>query len=318
MPDPTTTMKLSVCVVTYNHEKYLAEALDSILMQEVDFPMEIQIGEDRSTDNTLAVCREYEKRYPEIVRLHVNEKNLGYSWNFYRTMERCRGEYVAVLDGDDFWTDPLKLKKQVDFLDTHPEYAMCFSRYYVCDEDSKLGLATGFSGNYDLNDVLTGKCPGTRTVVFRRKYLPVSLPPEYEQITYADHILLALIARHGKIYGLNEPLAAYRMNPESIYTSNPFEMRLQNIIKNYQLMKNVFPDKEQQKAIDTGITNERIKLERFYFFTCRPVKFVVNSVRLFLYDIRYLKTALCKSWIIIGKTGLKVLLGKITLKQAKI
>ncbi len=205
MSDLTTNMKLSVCVVTYNHEKYLAEALDSILMQEVDFPIEIEIGEDRSTDKTLEICRAYEKEYPEIIRLHVNEKNLGYNWNFYRTMEQCRGEYVAVLDGDDLWTDPQKLKKQIDFLDNHPEYSMCFSKYYVCDEDSKLGQVTGFSGDYDLNDVLAGQCPGTRTVVFRKKYFPAVLPDEFEQISYADHILFALIASQGPICGLDEP-----------------------------------------------------------------------------------------------------------------
>jgi len=310
-------MKLSVCVVTYNHEKYLAEALDSILMQEVDFPIEIEIGEDRSTDKTLEICRAYEKEYPEIIRLHVNEKNLGYNWNFYRTMEQCRGEYVAVLDGDDLWTDPQKLKKQIDFLDNHPEYSMCFSKYYVCDEDSKLGQVTGFSGDYDLNDVLAGQCPGTRTVVFRKKYFPAVLPDEFEQISYADHILFALIARQGPIYGLDEPLAAYRMNPESIYSSKTMETRSLNIIQNYQLMKKVFSNKEQLKAIDTGIVNERIKLERLYFFTCRPFKFIGNSVRIFLYDIRHLKTALLKSWIVIFKTGLKVLIGKTTLKQAK-
>jgi glycosyltransferase involved in cell wall biosynthesis len=317
MHNPTTNIKVSVCVVTYNHEKYLAEALDSILMQEVDFPIEIEIGEDRSADKTLAICREYEKKYPGIIRLHVNEKNLGYNWNFYRTMERCQGEYVAVLDGDDFWTDPLKLKKQIEFLDKHSEYAMCFSKYYVCDENSRLGPATGFSGHYNLNDVLAGKCPGTRTVVFRREYLPASMPALYDQISYADHILLALIVQHGQIYGLDEPLAAYRMNPESIYTSNTMETRSLNIIRNYQLMKKVFPEKEQQKAIDTGIINERLKLERLYFFTCRPLKFIRNSVRIFLYDIRNLKTTLFKSWFIIFKTGLKVLFGKTTLKQAK-
>ena len=317
MLNQTTNIKVSVCVVTYNHEKYLAEALDSILMQEVDYPIEIEIGEDRCTDKTLAICKEYEKKYPGIIRLHVNEKNLGYNWNFYRTMERCRGEYVAVLDGDDLWTDPQKLKKQIDFLDNHAKYSICFSKYYVCDKDSKLGQVTGFSGYYDLNDVLAGKCPGTRTVVFRKKYFPAVLTDEFEQISYADHILFALIASQGPICGLDEPLAAYRMISDSIYASKSMETRALNVVTNYELMKSVFSEKDQQEAINEGIVNEQIRLERYYFFTFNIGKLAQNSYKLIVFDFSEKKINFIRSWKIIIKTSLKLLIGKINIHQAR-
>ncbi len=310
-------MKVSVCVVTYNHEKYLAEALDSILMQEVEYPMEIEIGEDRSNDNTLAICEAYAKKYPDVIKLHINEKNLGYNWNFYRTMERCRGEYVAVLDGDDLWTDPQKLKKQIEFLDNNPEYTMCFSTYFVCDEASRLGKVTGFSGKYNLNDVLEGKCPGTRTVVFRKNFFPERLPDVFKVITYADHFLFALIAQKGPIYGFAEPMAAYRMSSESMYASKSMEKRSLNIIMNYVLMKSVFNKMDQIKAIKKGINSERIRLERHYFFRCKIGKLIGNSARLIAFDLRYAKISFLISCVLITKTIAKLITGRISLQQAR-
>lgn len=310
--------KISVCVVVYNGEKYLAEALDSILMQQLENPIEIEIGEDVSTDNTLEICKNYKNKYPDIIKLHINEENLGYSWNFYRTLERCKGDYIAVLDSDDLWTDSLKLKKQVDFLEQNPEYSLCFSKYFLCDEKSNLGEIKGFSGKYELNDVLTGKCPGTRTVVFRKEFLPTNLPTRFNEIAWADHILFALISKNGPIYGIDEPLAAYRTNSESIYASKSMNVRSSKIIKSYMVMKSVFSEKDQMKAINEGINNERMRLERHYFFSFRLADLIVNSFKLIIYDIKNVKISFLKSWVIIAKTFLKLLVGRISLQQARL
>src|SRR6266446_6957695 len=127
-------MKVSVLVITYNQEDYISQALDSALMQQVDFDYEIVIGEDASDDRTREIVLDYQRRYADRIRLFLRDpataeadraRGFGGKTNFVETFNACRGEYVALLDGDDYWISPHKLKKQVDFLDKHPESALC-------------------------------------------------------------------------------------------------------------------------------------------------------------------------------------------------
>jgi glycosyltransferase involved in cell wall biosynthesis len=129
--------KVSVRIITYNHEKYIGSALDSVLMQEVNFPYEIVIGEDCSTDNTRKILLEYKERHPDLIRLLLHEKNTGIHYNIRQTVATCRGRYMAMLDGDDYWTDPHKLQKQVDFLDNNPGCPLCFHSVEVRHEDGR-------------------------------------------------------------------------------------------------------------------------------------------------------------------------------------
>ena len=119
-------MKVSVCIITYNHARFIGQALESALMQKTNFDYEIVIGEDCSTDNTGLICKKYAEMYPDKIRLLQNDKNLGVIENFKRTLYACKGEYVALLEGDDYWTDELKLQKQVDFLESNRDYAIVF------------------------------------------------------------------------------------------------------------------------------------------------------------------------------------------------
>lgn len=105
---------VSVCTITYNHELYISEAIDSFLMQETDFPFEIVIGEDCSTDSTRKIIEEYVEKFPNIVKLITSEKNVGMQENNERTTKACKGEYIALCEGDDYWTDKKKLQIQID------------------------------------------------------------------------------------------------------------------------------------------------------------------------------------------------------------
>ena len=118
---------VSVCMTTYNHEQYIVQAIESVLSQRVNFAVEVVIGEDCSTDNTLAICREYEAKYPECIRIVTSENNIGMHANYRRTIEACRGKYIAMLDGDDYFTDPDKLQMQIDAL-KGTDAAMCYTR----------------------------------------------------------------------------------------------------------------------------------------------------------------------------------------------
>src|SRR6202022_1084614 len=121
-------MKLSVTMITYNHERFIAQAIESALAQRVEFDYEIVIGEDLSTDNTRAIVLDFARRYPDRILPILRDRNIGAMRNFAQTIAACRGQYLAFLEGDDYWTSPDKLQKQVDFLDAHYECAISCHR----------------------------------------------------------------------------------------------------------------------------------------------------------------------------------------------
>lgn len=137
---------VSIVCITYNHEPYLRQALDGFLMQRTTFPVEIILAEDCSTDGTRAICEEYAKRYPDKIRYIWSETNVGAVANERRAIEAASGKYLAFCEGDDYWTDADKLQLQVDWLETHPDYSVCWHRYIckieeteiVCPEDKYL------------------------------------------------------------------------------------------------------------------------------------------------------------------------------------
>lgn len=122
------TPLLSIVTITYNHESFIAQTIEGVLMQQVNFPIEFIIAEDCSTDSTRAICQQYAEQYPELIRLIPSESNVGAIANERRAMLAAKGKYIAFCEGDDYWTDPLKLQKQVDFLESHPDYSVTFHR----------------------------------------------------------------------------------------------------------------------------------------------------------------------------------------------
>ena len=140
--------KVSVVVTTYNHRDYISECLEGILMQQTTFPFEIILGEDASTDGTREVCKAYAEKYSDIIRLFLRSRGdviyieghpTGRS-NFMESLKVSKGKYIALCEGDDYWTDPLKLQKQVDFLEAHPDYALCFHRAQLLNEKGEFTL----------------------------------------------------------------------------------------------------------------------------------------------------------------------------------
>ena len=182
------TPLLSVVTVTYNHEPYIARAIEGVLMQDVDFPMELIIADDCSTDGTLRICREYEELHPGLIRVLPAESNMGAVANERRAFEAARGKYVATCEGDDWWDDPMKLQKQVSFLESHPDYSVCFHRYrrYIAAEDrfEDDGIAYLFDGKEDIevsmHQCMHRWCTQYLTMVFRRKRYDPSLPERYK------------------------------------------------------------------------------------------------------------------------------------------
>ena len=137
-------MKVSVVILSYNQSKYIKQALNSVVSQQTNFPFEVIVADDCSTDDTLSVCGDFETKYP-FVRVEQSDKNLGYSKNWERALSLGSGEYLAVFEGDDYWTDNLKLQKQSDYLDANPDCGMCYTECDIFNEDTKALQSNIFS-----------------------------------------------------------------------------------------------------------------------------------------------------------------------------
>ncbi|MCK4882472.1 MAG: glycosyltransferase [Candidatus Omnitrophica bacterium] len=212
--------KVSVKVVTYNHEAYIAKAIESVLMQKVNFDYEIVIGEDCSTDNTRQIVVDYQRRYPQKIRLLLHEKNMGSRYNNREVHKACRGEYVAILDGDDYWTSPDKLQKQVDFLDSHPGYSACFhnaQRIYENGRENCLYVRKKIKTPFTLEDLLEGYPFPTCSSVYRNTRSG-EFPPEFDKIPFGDWPLHVLNAESGDLYYIDEVMSVYRVHEGGMWS----------------------------------------------------------------------------------------------------
>lgn len=203
-------------MVTYNHERHIAQAIESVLGQQCDgFDIELVIGEDCSTDGTRAIVEEYSRRFPESVVIVSGPHNVGAQRNVARTLERCTGDYIAVLDGDDFWTSPRKLQTQVDFLESNADCALCFHNVQVVDDSGNVLETLDMSAMRErthLEDLLIGNYMSSCSVMYRG-HLVDALPEWWAEVELGDFPLGVLHARHGWIGYIDEVMAAYRRHP---------------------------------------------------------------------------------------------------------
>ena len=218
----TTQVKLSVCMITYNHEEFIAKALESVLMQKANFEFEIVIGEDCSTDKTREILLGYKAKYPDKIRLILNNKNIGVQRNFCNVFGSCRGEYIALLEGDDYWTDPDKLQKQVMFLESHPDYVACYHDTTIVNTngitiaDSKIPEIS--KKDYTKYEMIEGKTFIPTLTLVSRNILK-NFPSEFNKVKNGDNFLTSLLGRHGKCKYLDEiQPAAYRKHFGGIWS----------------------------------------------------------------------------------------------------
>jgi glycosyltransferase involved in cell wall biosynthesis len=226
-------VKLSVMVITYNHERFLAQALESIFAQRVNFEYEIIVGEDCSTDGTREVLNSLCRRYPGRIVSLFRERNMGAMKNLQDTLAACQGQYIALLEGDDFWICDDKLQRQIDFLDTNPDCAISCHRARFLDEmdAAKHTLyPTLPAGAYTLDQLLGGNFVMTCTAVCRRKYLD-RLPDWFLDLSLGDWPLFALLATRGSINLMDDVMATYRVHPGGIWSSRSESSRFQESIR---------------------------------------------------------------------------------------
>ena len=205
---------VSVIMITYGHEKYIREAVDGVLKQVGGFDLELIIANDCSPDATNTVIQDILKENPRASCLHYirHEKNMGMMQNFIFALQHAKGEYIALCDGDDYWTDPHKLQKQVDFLETNPDYVLSFHKVKILKTNGELveDFITKVPENYETQETLArlGNYIHTPSVVFRN--VIKEFPPEFSLSPIGDYFLYMLLSEYGKLKYLEEEMAVYR------------------------------------------------------------------------------------------------------------
>jgi len=236
---------VSVHMITYNHEKYIVQAIESVLMQETNFRFELVIGEDYSTDRTREIVFEYAKEYPDIITVITSDKNIGMHKNSVRTLNSCHGKYIAFCEGDDYWTNPLKLQKQVDFLENHPDYGLVHSdidlhldkRKKIIKNLKKRDFKVIHQGNI-YEDLLITNFINTCTVCIKSEILnqidTKKLWVESPWI-YGDYPLWLEISLRTKIGYIDGSFATYRILEESAAHTRNFKEKLKMYKNSYDM-----------------------------------------------------------------------------------
>ena len=235
---PTDTPKVSVCMTAYNHENYITESLNSILTQEVHFPYEIVLGEDCSTDKTREIALDFQKQHPDKVRLILPGENLGLYGNRLgvQTLKACRGQYLALLNGDDYWTSPYKLQKQVNFLDKNPDFSVCFHNVRVFDDEGREEPWESNGPNQKristLEDLWQGNFIYTCSAMVRRDALG-DLPDWFETAEYQDWAVFIVCSLHGKIGYIDEVMGVYRLHDGGVWAGTSRTEQLEKDLRFY-------------------------------------------------------------------------------------
>lgn len=249
---------LTVCLTTYQQSRYIRACLDGILMQQTDFDFNVIIGDDESTDGTSEICAEYAQRHPDKVQhfrrsridvIHINGHPTG-RFNFIQNLNAATGEYIALCEGDDYWTDPKKLQLQVDFLRNHPEYSMCFTRAKKIDEnDNVVGASPALTKDvYDIVDFGKGNVVFTATAVFRRSNLASFPMKTFVRVPAGDYFLNIFNASKGLLKYLDVETAAYRVHPGSTWASKNATYQLLNAVYSQYIIISELPMRDEARA----------------------------------------------------------------------
>ncbi len=297
---------VSVRLMTFNHEKYIAQAMDGIMMQKTDFPVEVVVGDDFSQDNTLGLIREYKGTDNITIRiLHrqtgdeywKKRQTLGRLYNFANIIENCQGKYIALLDGDDYWTDPYKLQKQVDFLESAPEYVACYHPVMVVDENNnKLRKAkSSFVHNRDAtaDELIRGRVMSMLSLCFRNVIR--EFPEEFYKSPTGDNFICSLLGNHGngKYIDHIQP-SAYRMHASGVWSLRDERHKKMTLLLSYFWIWQYYARLGQQ--VHAAGLYQKIILEGFYSDPFQVMKgprllgkaelLIIRSIRRFFRLIR--------------------------------
>jgi glycosyltransferase involved in cell wall biosynthesis len=215
-------------MITYGHEQYIKEAIEGVLMQETDLKIELIIADDNSPDNTEKIVKEIQNKHPKghFIQYTKHKKNKGIIPNFVWALEQCKGKYIALCDGDDYWTDPLKLQKQVDFLEANEDYGICFHKVAVFNQaENKLEtdrITRSVSETTTISELSKGNFMHTPSVVLRNDF---EIPKWFAKSPIGDWTLYMIAIKDEKIKKIDEVMAVYRVHGQGIWSLKSQEKR---------------------------------------------------------------------------------------------
>ncbi len=249
---------VSICCLTYNHKNFIKHAIDSFLQQKTNFDYEIIIHDDNSDDGTREILKKYESDFPNLIRVIYQQENIytkGINPLAHFIFPLAKGKFLALCEGDDYWTDPNKLQKQVDILEVHPEYSMCFTARNVVDRNNQfIRLERYPQKNYTTKDIIDGFIPATQTIImhnyrdlatFRKRYS--SYPLNIRLISYYCSLM-------GPIYYLDEVTACYRESGEGVWSSFDYWTKREKRFERFREFYSIIGIEENNLSlIDRGV-----------------------------------------------------------------
>ena len=244
--------RVSVVMITYGHENFIRQAIEGVLMQNCDFEVELIVANDCSPDNTDYIINDIIQNHPQgkWITYHKHPKNLGMMPNFIFALQQAQGEYIALCEGDDYWTDPFKLQKQVDFLEANPDYVLCFHKVKILKTNGELvdDFITKVPENYETQETLArlGNYIHTPSVVYRN--IIGVLPYEMMISPIGDYFLYLILAQHGKLKYFEEEMAVYRFGVGIHSTQGQIKMAKSNF-KLFTLLLSYFNDPKINKIL---------------------------------------------------------------------
>ena len=264
---------VAVSILTYDHESFIRECVEGILMQRTTFPVRIVIFEDCSTDNTAGILKEYEEKYPDLFRVYYMPENT-YRKPIRRILnrpfmeERAKAKYIATCEGDDYWTDPLKLQKQVDFLEGNEEYVMSYGNASIEDLTNEYHKKKYYLNSFEPKSISKEKIFGlgvpSCTMVFRAG---IEIPGEFSNIISGDQFGRLFLSKEGLFYYHGEIFGVHRKHPKGISRStDKFEWHI-NTVENLKKFLS-YADPSQKKHINKKIVSSLI----YAFFSSRIKK----------------------------------------------
>ena len=304
---------VSICCITYNHEPYIEDALKGFLIQETDFPFEILIHDDASTDRTADIIREYEAKYPRLIKPIYqveNQYSQGVKISAKFNFPRSQGKYIALCEGDDYWVDKYKLKKQYKTLSENKKIDLVVHDASICDTN-RATLQKNWSGNYFKNEIISvkkvftvhGQFAPTASYFFRNKNL--ELLSAFKEAPIGDLLIEIILGRNG-IYAMSDIMSAYRTNVSgswSINEFNKFESRVKycnSMLITFERMRILMPNEivrlipYKEKAVYHDLAMTYSSVDKIY-----SIKYFLKSIDLKSFKIKRIAIYLRKLIVLI-------------------
>lgn len=225
---------VAICMLTYNHENYIEQAIQGVLMQRCNFNYLLVIGDDASKDNTVSIAKKYELNHPEKIKVFDHKENIGMMPNFIFVLDKCQAEFVSICEGDDYWTDPYKLQKQVDFLQAHPQYAIAAHNCNMYFEDTKESIPfhqKPVKETLTIRDFIFGNYINTLSILYRKKF--ETLPQWMLQSKLGDWPLILILTQQGAVHFDNTIQGVYRIHATGVH-QNASNWNLQKRLSSYE------------------------------------------------------------------------------------